>query len=77
MNFVLTWQVLFTFTVIFVQFKIFLVNLLSELCVTLRFGPDMSFNSHTAMAGAIIGLLLVFLFGRQDFCYDHMTTQSL
>ena len=32
-------------------------------------------NSRTAIAGAIIGLLLVFLFRRHDFCYDHMTSQ--
>ena len=35
------------------------------------------FNSRTAIAGAIIGLLLVFLFRRHDFCYDHMTSQPL
>ena len=35
-------------------------------------------NSRTAIAGAIIGLLLVFfLFRRHDFCYDHMTSQPL
>ena len=34
-------------------------------------------NSRTAIAGAIIGLLLVFLFRRRDFCYDHMTSQPL
>ena len=34
-------------------------------------------NSRTAIAGAIISLLLVFLFRRQDFCYDLMTTQLL
>ena len=33
------------------------------------------FNSRTAIAGAIIGLLLVFF--RHDFCYDHMTSQPL
>ena len=33
-------------------------------------------NSRTAIAEAIIGLLLVFfLFRRHDFCYDHMTSQ--
>ena len=36
------------------------------------------FNSRTATAGAIIGLLLVFfLYRRHDFCYDHMTSQPL
>ena len=35
------------------------------------------FNSRTAIAGAIIGLLLVFSFCRRDFCYDHMTSQPL
>ena len=34
-------------------------------------------NSRTAIAGAIIGLLLAFLFRRHDFCYDHMTSQPL
>ena len=33
-------------------------------------------NSRTAVAGAIIGLLLVF-FCRRDFRYDHMTSQPL
>ena len=27
-------------------------------------------NSRTAIAGAIIGLLLIFLFRRHDICYD-------
>ena len=35
------------------------------------------FNSRTAIAGAIFGLLLVFLFRRRDFCYDHMRSQPL
>ena len=36
------------------------------------------FNSHTAIAGAFIGLLLVyFLFRRRDFCDDHMMSQPL
>ena len=40
-------------------------------------GPSF-INSRTAIAGAIIGLLLVFfLFRRHDFCYDHMTSQPL
>ena len=35
-------------------------------------------NSRTAIAEAIIGLLLVFfLIRRHDFCYDHMTSQPL
>ena len=33
-------------------------------------------NSRAAIAGAIIGLHLVF-FLRHDFCYDHMTSQPL
>ena len=33
-------------------------------------------NSRTAIAGAIIGLLLVF-FRRRDFCHGHMTSQPL
>ena len=33
------------------------------------------FNSRTAIAGAIIGLLGFFF--RHDFCYDHMTSQPL
>ena len=32
-------------------------------------------NSRTVIAGAIIGLLLVFFLFRHDFCYDHMTSQ--
>ena len=35
------------------------------------------FNSRTAIAGAIIGLLLVFLFRRRNFCDDHMTSQLI
>ena len=36
------------------------------------------FNSRTAIAGAIIGLLsYFFLFRRRYFCYDHMTSQPL
>ena len=42
--------------------------------------PDVSrfclFKSRTAIAGDI-GLLLVFLFRRRDFCYDHMTSRPL
>ena len=36
-------------------------------------------NSRTAIAGAIIGLLLAFLFRRRDFCqpYDVTTTSNL
>ena len=34
----------------------------------------MFINSCKAIAGAVIGLLLVFLFLR-DFCYDHLTSQ--
>ena len=34
-------------------------------------------NSRTAIAGAIIDLLLVFLFRRRDFCYNHMTSPPL
>ena len=33
--------------------------------------------SRSAIAGAIIGLLLDFLFRRKDFFYDHMTSQPL
>ena len=35
------------------------------------------FNSGTAIAGAIIGLLLVFFILSSRFCYDHMTSQPL
>ena len=43
---------------------------------TLVFLEKYIFNSRTAIAEAIIGLLLVFfLFRRHDFCYDHMTSQ--
>ena len=34
-------------------------------------------NSREAIPKAIIGLLLDFLFRRQDSCYDHMTSQPL
>ena len=35
------------------------------------------FYSRTAIAGAIIGLILVFFKFRHDFFYDHMTSQPL
>ena len=38
------------------------------------------FNNRTAIAGAIIGLLLVFFYFvvlLRPFCYDHMTSQPL
>ena len=47
-----------------------------------RFKIDL-FNSRRVISGANIGLLIlaflimVFLFRRQDFCYDQMTSQSL
>ena len=43
-----------------------------------EFSALLLINSREAIAEAIIGLLLVFyLFRRQDFCYDHMTSQPL
>ena len=63
------------------RLKLSLIQTFSDVKLTFETKLDLRYcfiNSREAISEAIIGLLLVFhLFRRQDFCYDHMTSQPL